>query len=30
LLNKPNIWLNLKKKALNRPNKHLKRLHRSI
>jgi len=30
LLNKPNKWLNLKKKALNRPKKHLKRLRESI
>jgi hypothetical protein len=29
LLNKPK-WLNLKKKALNRPKKHLKGLHESI
>ena len=30
LLNKPNKWLNLKIKALNRPKKHLQRLRRSI
>jgi hypothetical protein len=30
LFNKPNNWLNFKKKALNRPKKHLKRLRRSI
>ena len=30
LLNKPNNWLNLKKKALNRPKKHLKGLPESI
>jgi hypothetical protein len=30
LLKKPNKWLNLKMKALNRPKKHLQRLRRSI
>jgi len=30
LLKTPNIWLNSKNKALNRPKKHLKRLRRSI